>query len=265
MNYGGKLNKKMLGLLLISSIMLVGCSAANANTQPTLDVDQQSVVQAMPNTAMLNEILQEEKNIQREETANAKKEEKRKAEEARQAEIARVAAEAEKAQKVEEARIAEEKLAQEKALEEDKTWKKTANKQQSKTPVALSEPPPPPSVPAPEVNSNALLIRESGFDWINRMQKKYGVYAYPGTEFTIQSVTGCHKFAPQALGCTSQEVDRDTGKPTHKRITVALTPSSIGNVYVLFHEIGHTQGIMDDCQADIYSRNITGIPGGYYC
>ena len=123
-----------------------------------------------------------------------------------------------------------------------------------------------PSMPlALTSNENSVLPGESGFQWMDRMQRKFGVYAYPGTQFFIAPATPCQHFAPQALGCTEQILDSVTHQPWHQNIKLHMAESAIGNLYVLFHEIGHTQGIMDECQADIYSRNITGIPGGFYC
>lgn len=123
-----------------------------------------------------------------------------------------------------------------------------------------------PSMPlALTSNENSLLPGENGFQWMDRMQRKFGVYAYPGTQFFIAPATPCQHFAPQALGCTEQILDSVTHQPWHQNIKLHMAESAIGNLYVLFHEIGHTQGIMDECQADIYSRNITGIPGGFYC
>lgn len=123
-----------------------------------------------------------------------------------------------------------------------------------------------PSMPlALTSNDNSVLPGESGFQWMDRMQRKFGVYAYPGTQFFIAPATPCQHFAPQALGCTEQILDSVTHQPWHQNIKLHMAESAIGNLYVLFHEIGHTQGIMDECQADIYSRNITGIPGGFYC
>lgn len=116
--------------------------------------------------------------------------------------------------------------------------------------------------PQPKIPHNALLPGENAYQWMDRMQAEYGVYAYPGTQFFVAPSTPC----PQsyASGCTEQWMNMD-GTPTHTRIKLHMAEASIGNVYVLFHEIGHTQGIIDECQADIYSRNVTGIPGGFYC
>ena len=122
---------------------------------------------------------------------------------------------------------------------------------------------PVPEPVTPAVKGNGLLPGESAFAWMDRMQREYGVYAYPGTQFFVAPATPC-TFQAQVLGCTEQWMNMD-GTPTHTRIRLHLAEAAVGNVYVLFHEIGHTQGIMDECQADIYSRSITGIPGGYYC
>jgi hypothetical protein len=117
--------------------------------------------------------------------------------------------------------------------------------------------------PVPAVKGNGLLPGEDAFAWMDRMQREYGVYAYPGTQFFVAPSTPC-TFQAQVLGCTEQWMNMD-GTPTHTRIRLHLTETAVGNVYVLFHEIGHTQGIIDECQADIYSRKVTGIPGGFYC
>lgn len=259
------MNKRIVGLILISAVLLTGCSAAQAQeTNPSL-LQAESILSAM-DTKTSDSIGQEEKTVLRAEIFEAKQEQKRQLEAARQAEEARIAAEA-KAKADEEARVAEEeRIAQEKAAQaKAEVARKDAASVKPNAPVAVPNIPAIPAEPVKVASSTGLMAGESGFDWINRMQRQYGVYAYPGTEFSIKGSTNCHSFALQALGCTTQEVDAETRKPTHKRISVALTPSSIGNPYVLFHEIAHTQGIMDDCQADIFSRNITGIPGGYYC
>lgn len=126
----------------------------------------------------------------------------------------------------------------------------------------VPEPVSPSEIPQPKIPHNALLPGETSYQWMDRMQAEYGVYAYPGTQFFVAPVTPC----PQsyASGCTEQWMNMD-GTPTHTRIKLHMAESAIGNVYVFFHEIGHTQGIMDECQADVYSRNVTGIPGGFYC
>lgn len=129
-------------------------------------------------------------------------------------------------------------------------------------PETVSQPDPAPKPVQPQVPHTALLPGENGYQWMDRMQKEYGVYAYPGTQFFVAPSTPCPQRA--AVGCTEQWMNMD-GTPTHTRIRLHMAEAYIGNVYVLFHEIGHTQGIMDECQADIYSRNITGIPGGFYC
>lgn len=115
----------------------------------------------------------------------------------------------------------------------------------------------------PAVKGNGLLPGENAYAWMDRMQREYGVYAYPGTQFFVAPSTPC-TFQANILGCTEQWMNMD-GTPTHTRIRLHMTEAAIGNVYILFHEIGHTQGIIDECQADIYSRNVTGIPGGFYC
>lgn len=258
------MNKKMIAVIAVTATLLTGCSAtqeaANKNSSPETTVAAVSAIDLKTWDA----IAQEEKATMREVIAEAKHEEKRKAEEARIVEEQRIAAEAQ-AKAEEEVRIVEQnRLEQEKAEQEKQA---AARKQASPTnPVAPQAPAAnTPVTPAKPATTTGLLPGESGFDWINRMQRQYGVYAYPGTEFSIRGSTRCHAFAPQALGCTTQELDPDTMKPSHKGIKVVLTPGSIGNPYVLFHEIAHSQGIMDDCQADIFSRNVTGIPGGYYC
>lgn len=122
--------------------------------------------------------------------------------------------------------------------------------------------PAPEAKPAP-ASRGALLPGETAYQWIDRMQAEYGVYAYPGTQFFVAPSTPC-TFQADILGCTEQWVLLD-GTITHTNIKVHITDAAVGNLYVLFHEIAHTQGIMNECEADIYSRNITGIPGGFYC
>lgn len=152
-----------------------------------------------------------------------------------------------------EAKKAALKKANEVSQEESKNTVETNTPSDHGVPLALTS------------NDNSLLPGENGFQWMDRMQRKFGVYAYPGTQFFIAPATPCQHFAPQALGCTEQILDSVTHQPWHQNIKLHMAESAIGNLYVLFHEIGHTQGIMDECQADIYSRNITGIPGGFYC
>lgn len=236
---------KIVGLGVVLACLISSCATASTPSIPS--AAEVSSVQSIDEKTMDEIALEEKKAIQ--ESAKLQKEEAKRAEEARIAEEARLA---------EEARI----LKEQQDVAQAELEKQKAEKIQEAEPVKPMEE----NAPlAKTSNSASLLPGENGYQWMERMQKLYGVYAYPGTQFFIAPSTPCQHFAPQALGCTEQMLDSVTHQPWHQGIKLHMAESAIGNLYVFFHEIGHTQGIMDECQADIYSRNVTGIPGGYYC
>lgn len=107
------------------------------------------------------------------------------------------------------------------------------------------------------------LDGESPEKWVERMTKMYGVYPHPATQVIISEKLACDDGKQNISGCVGQ--DTFAGHPTAQNMQMYLTPDSIGDIYVLFHEIAHTKGILDECSADNYSRSITGLPGGHYC
>lgn len=237
-----KLNAKIVSLFVAASFVMTGCAShtqTSAVSIPSLS--------ASSSERSADDIAFEEKQALRAAAQEAAIQKAAAVKAAQEAEIrakeeARVAAELAAKKEQEAALVAEQQAkAEASALAEKKAQEASA------------------------ATNTAVLPGESGYQWMDRMQRLYGVYAYPGTQFFVAQGTPCDHFAPTALGCTEQILDSVTHQPWHQGIKLHMPYKAIGNLYVLFHEIGHTQGIMDECQADIYSRNVTGIPGGYYC
>jgi hypothetical protein len=108
------------------------------------------------------------------------------------------------------------------------------------------------------------LDYETSEQWVDRMTKKFNVYPHAGTRIVFADTNPCDKGKDRRTGCVSQDLNF-LGRAKGQNIVLYLAPEAIGNIYILFHEIGHTKGILDECTADQYSRSITGIPGGFYC
>jgi hypothetical protein len=62
----------------------------------------------------------------------------------------------------------------------------------------------------------------------------------------------------------TQDIYTATGAAVGQNITLYIAPDQI-TPYLLFHEIAHTHGIMDECGADQYARSVVGPVAGYYC
>lgn len=175
---------------------------------------------------------------------------------ARKAEEARVAAE-----KAEQQRIADleaenqlqQKRAEEKRLAEIERKQAEAAKQLAERlerEKRATPPAPPVAPPAPS----------SGYQWINAMQNQYGVFAAPGTQIIISDTNPC---GGNAVGCTNYMQYQD-GTKTDMKLYIA--PSEVGSdPWILFHEIGHTQGITDECGADQFARKFLPGHAGAYC
>ena len=167
--------------------------------------------------------------VEKEETdkASLRMAEQRKVEE-RKAEAARVALiqqqETQEAERVaqEKAKVAQEaeRVAQEQA--------KAVQEKKVATPTPLGDP----------------------YQWIQDAQRQYGVYADPDTRFIVSDAGNCG--GPRG-GCTNQW-STFTGP-----ITTHISPSGIGDYQLLFHEIAHTRGIIDECAADRWAHNVTGV------
>lgn len=108
------------------------------------------------------------------------------------------------------------------------------------------------------------LDSETPEQWVGRMTKKFNVHPRKGTRIIFSDSNPCDKGKDKRSGCVSQDLDF-LGRATGQNIDLYLAPDAIGDIYVLFHEIGHTRGMLDECTADEYSRSITGLPGGFYC
>lgn len=108
------------------------------------------------------------------------------------------------------------------------------------------------------------LDSETPEQWVDRMTKKFNVYPHSGTRIIFADSNPCDEGKDKRSGCVSQDLDF-LGRAMGQNIDLYLAPDSIGDIYVLFHEIGHTRGMLDECTADEYSRSITGLPGGFYC
>lgn len=108
------------------------------------------------------------------------------------------------------------------------------------------------------------LDSETPEQWVDRMTKQFNVYPRTGTRIIFADSSPCDKGADKRSGCVTQDLDF-LGRATGQNIDLYLAPDAVGDIYVLFHEIGHTKGMLDECTADEYSRSITGLPGGFYC
>lgn len=126
-------------------------------------------------------------------------------------------------------------------------------------PVPMPEVAPQPipaPVPMPEVVPAPAPL--SGMDWVNATMAKYGVYPHPQTQIVI----GTPPCGPGSDGCLSGLWQNDeTGEafvPERAVLTLTIAPHAVGNEFVLFHEIAHSWGIIDECAADQYSYNVHG-------
>lgn len=104
---------------------------------------------------------------------------------------------------------------------------------------------------------------ETSEEWIDRLTKKFDVYPHPNAEVIVASSTPCDIPDRIVDGCVIQ--DMIFSHPTGWNMKMYIADKAVGDAYVLFHEIAHTKGILDECAADNYSRSVTGLPGGYYC
>ena len=103
---------------------------------------------------------------------------------------------------------------------------------------------------AQEKKNAATVAVNDPYQWIQDAQRRYGVYADPDTTFLVSDVGNCG--GPRG-GCTNQW-STFTGP-----ITTHISPSGIGDYQLLFHEIAHTRGIIDECAADRWAHNVTGV------
>lgn len=108
------------------------------------------------------------------------------------------------------------------------------------------------------------LDTETPEQWVDRMTNKFKIYPRSGTRIIFADSTPCDEGTFKRSGCVTQNIDF-FGRPMGGDINLYLVPDAVGDIYILFHEIGHTKGILDECTADHYSRSITGLPGGFYC
>lgn len=88
------------------------------------------------------------------------------------------------------------------------------------------------------------------YRWIQDAQNLYGVYADPDTTFIVSDAGNC---GGPGGGCTDQW-STFTGP-----ITTHISPSGIGDYQLLFHEIAHTRGVINECAADRWAHNVTGV------
>lgn len=114
------------------------------------------------------------------------------------------------------------------------------------------------------IQDTKKLDSETPEQWVDRMTKEFNIYPHEGTSVIFASSTPCDDGGYKRSGCVTQEVDF-LGRTTGRNIDLYLAPDAVGDIYVLFHEIGHTKGLLDECTADEYSRSVTGLPGGFYC
>lgn len=88
------------------------------------------------------------------------------------------------------------------------------------------------------------------YQWIQDAQDIYGESAAPGTVFRVTDEGNC---GGPGGGCTFHVLDTDTiGVPE-----IYISPSAIGSVHLLFHEIAHSHGVMDECMAEKWAHTVT--------
>lgn len=171
-------------------------------------------------------------------------------------EAARIEAERAEAERAEAARLEAERqaLAAEQAAVEAERRAVEAQRQ----PAPPQQAPTPAPAPAPAPQPAPAPAPMDPYQWINATMAKYNVYPYPGTQIVIG-----YGQCGNRDGCTHQETMG--GAPTRKGIVMFIAPTGIGKEFVLMHEIAHTHGILDECQADAFARSM-GAPGaGYGC
>lgn len=137
-------------------------------------------------------------------------------------------------------------------------------------PVMDPIPSPTPTVPAQPkyVNPVSTPVRPrpaeqkpaalKGQAWVDATMAKYGVWPPAGTQFIFGPMPAS---CPGADGCTVYSYHAD-GVPFNIKIT--LKPEVLSE-YLLFHEIGHSKGVKDECAADNFSRSVIGPVQGHYC
>lgn len=136
--------------------------------------------------------------------------------------------------------------------------------QRQSTPVSPSPAPTRPrTVPAAPVQQKATPTASptptlTGQAWVDATMAKYGVYAPAGTQFIFGAMPAT---CPGADGCTVYSYRAD-GIPFNVQIT--LKPGVLSE-YLLFHEIGHSKGVRDECAADNFARSVVGPVKGHYC
>lgn len=100
------------------------------------------------------------------------------------------------------------------------------------------------------------LIPPPGDDpyrWIQDAQDVYGQYAPPSTMFKVTDEGNC---GGPGGGCTVQLSDV-TGPL--EPVEIYISPTAIGSTHLLFHEIAHSHGILDECMAEKWAHTVTDI------
>lgn len=108
------------------------------------------------------------------------------------------------------------------------------------------------------INNNMARVTE--------IMNKYQTFANPITEFHFGPLhPDCAAVAADACVITGSIVYPD-GTTEVKQIDMYLQPHLLTE-YLVVHEIQHTNGITDECQADIATNEIMGMPAGsgHYC
>lgn len=91
------------------------------------------------------------------------------------------------------------------------------------------------------------------YEWIQKVQEIYGQYAVDGTVFHVTTEGNCGGVNG---GCTIQHSDINGPIGTTE---IYISPSAIGSVHLLFHEIAHSHGIIDECMAEKWAHTVTGL------
>lgn len=91
------------------------------------------------------------------------------------------------------------------------------------------------------------------YRWIQDAQDVYGEYAPPSTIFKVTDEGNC---GGPGGGCTVQLSDL-TGPL--EPVEIYISPTAIGSVHLLFHEIAHSNGVLDECMAEKWAHTVTGL------
>lgn len=238
---------------LIAAVLTISGSGANANppmeTTPRIikssfvEQDAQKEEDILKASAERIEAKRKAAQLEQE-----RKEAERVAQEAEKIRIAeenaRIESERVEAEEAERVRILAEQESERVRIEAENARIAEEDRLRREAEKVVAQTPPPTPVAPPQ----------SGEEWIQTTMASYGVYAAPGTTFLITDVDNC---GGPGGGCTSLLRSGQTGKIIHGKTVIRISPSAIGDVHLLFHEIAHSHDIMDECEAEHWAHNVT--------